>query len=85
MVAGIMLLGSIAKQNHSSKRVAGRLTQYKLLGLIPDNRVNYLDDIFEQCKQVLDDQNWNRAVEYGAGLAQEVLNEHAETLLPAYV
>lgn len=65
--------------------VAGRLTKYKLLGLIPDNRVNYLDDILEQCKQVMDDQKWSQAVEYGAGLAQEVLDDHAETLLTAYV
>lgn len=65
--------------------VAGRLTEYKLLGLVPDSRVNYLDDIFEQCKEVLDNQNWNLAVEFGAGLAQEVLDEHAETLLTAYV
>jgi len=65
--------------------VTEKLTEYKLLGLIPDHRVKSLDDIFEQCKQVLGDKKWNRAVTGGTVVAQDVLDTYAETLLTAYV
>ncbi|EDX3259289.1 TPA: hypothetical protein L7W18_005383 [Klebsiella pneumoniae] len=65
--------------------VTERLMEYKLLGLIPDHRVKCLDDIFEQCKQVLGDKKWNMAVTGGTVVAQDVLDTYAETFLTTYV